>query len=115
MRILIVEDDGLIGMAMADAMQKACFDVEGPVATISEALQRITDCQLDVAIVDAGLKGESAAPVGLSLRAKGVPFVVVSGYDASILAPWLGDAPLISKPYRQSRLIGEVMRLSAHL
>ena len=43
-------------------MQEASFDVEGPVATISEALQRITDCELDVAILDAGLKGESRGP-----------------------------------------------------
>ena len=110
-RILIVEDEPLVAFDLEATLSDAGFSIVGVAGRSNEALALIGKNNIDVAVLDANLSGESAAPVAEALRQSGVPFVAVSGYSYDQLGSWLGDSPLLSKPYSSERLISEVTRL----
>ena len=52
-----------------------------------------------MALLDVNLQGERATPVAAALMARGVPFVLITGYSGPQLSePELRDAPRIDKP-----------------
>jgi CheY-like chemotaxis protein len=60
----------------------------------------------DAALLDLNLQGETALPIAAALKARDVPFVILSGYDRSqVDAPELHDAPRLSKPILHPALI----------
>ncbi len=105
-RILVVEDEVLIALDLAQHLEDENFDVVGPCVTISDALDHLRrpDC-CDAAIIDVNLGHETAEPVARALIAAGKPFVVVSGYAASQLAEVYAGAPNLAKPIRMDQLI----------
>ena len=105
-RILVVEDDFLIAMELETLLQENGFIVLGPAAAIPRALALIEAERPDVALLDVNLNGQQATPVAAALRARSIPFVIISGYGRhQIGEPEFRDAPLISKPVRGEALI----------
>lgn len=97
-RILVVEDEFLIAIHVADIMADLGFNVIGPVGDIQQALPLAAGEMLDGAILDVNLSGQLVFPVAATLAARGVPFILTSGYDASGLpAEWHGR-PILRKP-----------------
>ncbi len=64
-RVLVVEDDYLVAMDIARALERAGAEV--------------------IAILDINLGGEMAFPVADALMARGVPFIFATGYDAQVI------------------------------
>lgn len=58
MLILVVEDEGLVAMAIACALQMAGHAVLGPVDNVDEAIALCEQHQPDLALVDLNLRGE---------------------------------------------------------
>ena len=59
-----------------------------------KALSLLDGEQPDFALLDVDLKGEHAGPVAAALQARGVPFVLITGYNVRQLNdPALRDAP----------------------
>jgi hypothetical protein len=56
------------------------------------------------------LGSETAAPVARDLRARGTPFVVLSGYSSEQHPPGFHGAPLLSKPARPGDLVATLLR-----
>ena len=111
--ILIIEDEPLIALDMEQTVKDAGFAVVGIARNAADALRTIGRLQVDVAILDANLSGQSAAPIAQRLRAEGVPFLSVSGYSRAQLGDWLGAAPLLGKPYAADRLIAAIIQLES--
>ena len=86
-RILIVEDEALVAMLVEDALLDAGAEVIGPVATVAEAMALLDAGSPDGAVLDLNLAGETSTPVADLLAARGVPFVVATGYGAEGLPP----------------------------
>src|SRR5262245_194624 len=107
-KVLIVEDNYLVAVHLAAAMEDDGFKVIGPVDTAASAICRIDDEALDGALLDVLLREGSAVDVASSLRAHRVPFVIVSGYSRDTLPTELKDAPYVGKPMGQSELIQTV-------
>jgi DNA-binding response OmpR family regulator len=97
--ILIVEDDPLIAMVLADAVVSAEGFVVGPVASVKEALLLIGQQRIAGAILDANLADRDVTPVALQLAEQGIPFVIHSavGLPAE-LAILLKDVAVVLKP-----------------
>ena len=97
--ILIVEDEPLIAMALADAVKGLDGLVIGPIATVSEALDFLDCHEIAGAILDARLLDAEITPVALRLARAGIPVVVHSGtgLPAEVAAEWPG-LPLLMKP-----------------
>jgi DNA-binding response OmpR family regulator len=81
LRILIIEDEPIIALDLQDTLVEAGFTVIGVAGRLENALEFIADTVFDAAIVDANLGGISASPAALALAARGLPFIVLSGYS----------------------------------
>jgi two-component system, response regulator PdtaR len=108
--ILVVEDELLTAMELDDALRSAGYQVLGPAANVSAALQLLRAERPDAAVLDVNLAGEWVTPVAEVLRALFVPFILASGYGAADLhaEPVLRDAVNVGKPSRSELLLKEV-------
>ncbi len=114
-RVLIVEDEALIGMLIEDCLEEAGMQVVGPVVTVQDALSLLQDRKPDAAVLDLNLAGESAVPVAEALMALGVPFIVATGYGAEGVPSHLQFEHVFAKPYDCDQLImllSEIFRRS---
>ena len=104
-RILIVEDEPMIALFVEEALFDSGFDIAGVAGTLGEALALIELGGFDAAILDARLNGVDATPVAAALTARGLPFIVTSGYSSGQRPEFFGAAPYLQKPYRPERLV----------
>ncbi len=104
-RVLIVEDEPLVAENLRDDLVEAGFEVVGVAPRVESALKLIEGTGFDVAIIDANLAGTSAAPAAAALSARGLPFMVLSGYAREQLQREFSEAVYIQKPYRVRKLI----------
>ena len=106
-RVLVVEDDYMIAMDMAEMLQSAGATVIGPVGDIAQAaalLDRSAPAP-DLAILDLDLLGSPSYPIADLLVARGVPFVFTTGYSAEAIAlPYRSHARL-EKPVGERALL----------
>lgn len=100
LRILVVEDEALVLMEIEDMLRELGCEIVGPVSTVATALAAIGENELDGALLDMNLRGEHILPAAEKLLARGVPFLLVTGYaSCSGNAPTLKDAPRLTKPF----------------
>lgn len=107
-RILIVEDDYVIGLDMQTILADAGVETLGPVGRCCTAVELIDSESPDAAVVDGNLNGESAESVAARLRASAIPFIFVSGYGRDHLPPEFADVPLIRKPFEPDALVDAI-------
>jgi DNA-binding LytR/AlgR family response regulator len=99
LRVLIVEDEFLLAMELEALVEQRGCMVLGPVSSVRNALAMLDGERPELALLDVNLKGERATPVAAALQARGVPFVLITGYSGPQLSePELRDAPRIDKP-----------------
>ena len=111
-RILVVEDDPLIAMELADLLAAGGAEPVGPAPTVRAALAALAEGRPEVAVLDFNLRGERSTPVAAALREAGVPFVLTTGYVRSqIEEPELAEAPLVPKPVDHRLLAMWLVRL----
>jgi DNA-binding response OmpR family regulator len=114
-RVLVVEDDFLIALELAEALRELGCGVLGPAASAERALALLRGAGArppDAALLDAKLLDGGAGPVLAALAAAGVPFGAVTGYDRAALEPEaLRAAPYLGKPYGPAELRAFLRRL----
>src|SRR5712671_218335 len=103
-RILVVEDEVMIRMLLADMLDELGYTVAAEAARIDEALEATKNADFDLAILNANLSGQSVAPVADALVARGIPFVFVTGYDDRGLPKPYRDRPTLKKPFQMEAL-----------
>jgi len=81
MRILIVEDEALIAMVLADSLESAGHLVVGPASTMAEALALCEAMPPELALLDFNLAdGSNGVDVARALLGRwGVPSIFASG------------------------------------
>ncbi|WP_250501405.1 response regulator [Caballeronia sp. GAWG1-5s-s] len=99
-RILVVEDDYLVALALSPALEEAGAVVVGPVASVEEALALLAEGreEVDVAVLDVDLDGEKSYPVADALVAREIRFIFATGYGLDALAPDYRQYPRCQKP-----------------
>ena len=107
-RCLIVEDEPLIALFLAEALEDAGAEIVGTAASVDEALRFVAIEAIDVAILDCNLRGRPVHDVAAALADRRVPLLFVSGYGREGLPPSFGDAPVLSKPFTQEQLLRAV-------
>lgn len=103
--ILIVEDEPLVAMDLAETLERAGFDVIGPAHSVVGALALLKSESCVAAVLDVCLDGETSEPVARRLAADGVPFVTLTGYSRSQLSLAFQKGPTLSKPAQTSALL----------
>lgn len=105
LRILVAEDEMLILLDIEGMLREFGCEIVGPVATVKAALATIRNNGLDGALLDMSLHGERITPAAEELLARGVPFVLCTGYGReSRDEPAIRDAPRLNKPFSQESL-----------
>lgn len=99
-RVLIVEDDVMIRMLMEDMLSDLGFAVAAEASRVHEALAAINGMEIDIAILDVNLSGETTGPVAEALAARGTPFVFATGYGEHGLPEQFRNRPLLKKPFQ---------------
>lgn len=110
-RILIVEDEPIVAMALEDILLDLGCEIVGPAYSLSQALNLIENEILDAAVLDINLNGERSDPAAETLVSKGVPFAFATGYaaDRSQFPPSV--APVLEKPYTGAQLEALLRRI----
>jgi DNA-binding response OmpR family regulator len=112
-RLLLVEDELMVAMALEDALAEAGLVIVGPVARVNRAVALAKEQSVDVALLDINLAGERVFPVADVLAEKGVPFLFLTGYSKSSLPAEYNSRPVLSKPCDMRILIAEISRALA--
>lgn len=111
-RVLVVEDEALVAMLVEDILLDAGAEVVGPRGTAAEALALLSEGTPDAAVVDVNLGDHTSEPVTKALAARGVPFLVATGYGTAGLSVPPGSA-VIAKPFEPALLVGRLAALLA--
>jgi len=113
LRLLVVEDETIVAMELEDILGDLGHAVLGSAATCEQAMSLIEKFaeKIDGVVLDANLRGRSAAPVMKDLKARDIPYILASGYGSEELSKQGFDGPQISKPYHS----GEVEKALAAL
>jgi len=107
-RVLIVEDEPLIALAMEEALTELGFSIAGNLSKIPETLEFLSREHVDVALLDVNLGIQKIDPVADVLAARDCPFVFTTGYDRSGLPQAHAHRVVIEKPFHTEDLIGAV-------
>lgn len=98
-RVLVVEDEPVLALALEDMLTDLDFDVVGPAFHLDTALKLARTASLDAAVLDINLAGERSYPVADVLKRRGIPYLFATGYGA-LRAAAHADSVLVAKPYR---------------
>ena len=109
-RVLVVEDEELIGLMLVDVLEELGAAVIGPAGTVAEALQLVEQEGLTGALLDLSLRGEPVYPVADRLLQQGVPYVFITGYGQGHLVARHGHAPVLTKPFGAEQLAAALSR-----
>ena len=97
-RMLIAEDEALVAIMMEDLAVELGWSVVGPFAKAADALAAAKDDDIQAALLDVNLGGESVYAVADALTARGVPFVFTTGYGAESIDRRFASTPILQKP-----------------
>lgn len=111
-RVLIVEDEAMIRMMLADMLADIGHDVAAEAATLDEARRCAEETEFDLAILDVNLNGEQIFPVVDILGKRNLPFLLSTGYGANGLPEAYRSAPVLQKPFELDRLRDAIDRLT---
>ena len=111
--VLLVEDEALIALALADDLETAGYEVAGPFHRCSDSRDWLGRHTPDIAIIDIHLRDGSSHDSARVLRDRNVAFIVFSGEkrDGRVPEAFVG-ARWLSKPVSGRALleaVGEIV------
>jgi DNA-binding response OmpR family regulator len=103
-RVLLVEDEPLVGMVIADMLNELGYEVvsAGPDVDAASASARTEN--IEIAVLDLAIENGSTFPVAAILRERGVPFVFMTGLDISKARAKFGGIVVLEKPFGAAAL-----------
>jgi CheY-like chemotaxis protein len=111
LRVLVVEDEAIIGLLLSQVLSGRGHEVCGIAATEAEAIALAAQYKPDLLIVDAGLHdGSGVSAVADILRARFIPHIFITGDLAGVRA-LRPDAMVLEKPFLESDLVRAIERV----
>lgn len=107
-RILVVEDDFLVGLALSSLLEECGASVVGPIGFAHEALAVIESGNepVDGAVLDIDLHGEKSYAIADALASRHVRFVFATGYGVDAIDERYRAYPRCQKPFEERALLG---------
>jgi len=100
LRVLVVEDEAIIGMLIEDMLTEIGCECVDVAASVEGALGVLAKSSPDFAVLDINLNGKRSFPVADVLKSRAIPFVFLSGYGARGLDEAYAGAKILQKPFR---------------
>ncbi|QDD64781.1 response regulator transcription factor [Herbaspirillum seropedicae] len=112
MRVLLVEDDAMIGDAIQAALKDASYAVDW-IKDGQIAITTITSQHYDIALLDLGLPGKDGLDVLRSIRAKDIPIPLLiitarDGLDDRLQGLDGGADDYVLKPFQMAELLARM-------
>lgn len=114
-RVLIVEDEALVALDLANMLRVVGYDNVETVSNVADAMATLrTGTRPVLAIVDVNLAGESSEPVVEALRALNTQTILASGYaHAEALPGVFAGLICLSKPIILSDFTKAIQKIGA--
>ncbi|MFG1480239.1 response regulator [Xanthobacter sp. V4C-4] len=113
--MLVVEDEFLVALGLGGDLRALGCEVVGPVASLSAAMAAARREELDAALLDVALGGETVFPAAAVLAARAVPFVFCSAFTGRERMPReFADRPRVSKPFTGSIVAAALAKVLDH-
>lgn len=118
LRLIVVEDDALVAMVLAETIEAAGGQIVGTAATAQDATMLATERDIDAAVIDLHLKGQSdgiSAAQAICKRSRAAVIFITGSANAETIArvrAFNGSAPLF-KPLRYSELPNAILHAFA--
>src|ERR1039458_8577970 len=110
LRVLVVEDDPMIGMLLAEMLEAMGHDVCAIETTEAAAVTAADPYRPDLMVVDARIDdGSGVSAVDKILRTGFVPHLFISGNISKVRA-LRPDAVVLEKPFREPELTRAIQR-----
>ena len=109
MRIAVVEDDGVLALALRDRLEEAGAEVVYEANDFQSAMAVAAMDGIDAAVLDIKLDGRSSFAAAAVLQSHGVPFVFASANGPGDVPARLRTAPFVRKPYDRSEVVEAVV------
>src|SRR6516162_2779326 len=103
-RVLIVEDESMIRMLLADMVGALGYTIAAEAAQIEEALEAARNTEFYIAMLEVNLNGRPITPVADALVARRRPFIFVTGYSDPAVAELHANRPVLKKPFQLDHL-----------
>jgi CheY-like chemotaxis protein len=108
--VLVVEDDPMIGMLLAEMLEAMGHNVCAIETTEAAAVIAAAEYRPDLMIVDARMgEGSGLSAVDKILRTGFVPYLFISGNFSKVTA-LRPDAVVLEKPFREAELTRAIQR-----
>ncbi|MBI1867420.1 MAG: response regulator [Methylocystis sp.] len=104
-RILIVEDDPLIALALEEILTEQGLVIAGTARDVGAALRLAASAPIDVALLDVNVGSEKIDPVANLLASRCCPFVFATGYGRIGLPEAHRSRPIVEKPFYIDEII----------
>jgi CheY-like chemotaxis protein len=98
LRVLVVEDEPIVSLALQDMLADLECDVVGTAARLETALKLAHHLAFDIAVLDINLGGKSVDPVAKVIAERGLPVVFATGYGRDSV-PSHAPELVLEKPY----------------
>ena len=108
-KVLLVEDEALVGLDLMECLHRTNCEVVGPLLTLSDAIEAIKRHRPDCAVLDIKVGGEHTTLIADELAARTIPFVWVSGYEREMLPVHYRDRPFVAKPFLHDALLNALL------
>jgi len=103
LKVLVVEDDAMIGLLLAEMLGEMGYDVCAIAATEEDAVADAARCKPGLMIVDEHLReGTGVSAVARILRNGPVPCVLISGAPVHLARP---GRSVLQKPFLEEDLV----------
>jgi CheY-like chemotaxis protein len=104
LRVLLVEDEGLVAMSVEDMLSDLGCVVAAQATSLPEAFERARAGGFEVALLDVSLNGKQVFPVAEFLSEQDIPFAFASGYGRAGLPEGFRNRPVVPKPFQIDEL-----------
>jgi CheY-like chemotaxis protein len=110
-RILIVEDQVIFALHVADVVEEMGHEPVGPVGSVAAALPIAVQEPLAAALLDIRLTDRTVRPVADVLQRRTIPFAFMTAYTRLHLPPAHRDRPFLCKPFSDDALRAAIAAL----
>jgi DNA-binding NarL/FixJ family response regulator len=86
-RLLLLEDNFLVGSALQAMLERLGCEVIGPLATLAEAWEVVEHERVDAGLLDINVIDGTSYAIAESLLQRGCPVIFITGYAQDELMP----------------------------
>jgi DNA-binding response OmpR family regulator len=97
--VLLVEDEALIRMMIADMLAELGHSVAGEANDLQSGLLLAYAPGVEAAILDIQLGTDRSEPIAVALRSRSIPFAFASGYGADGVPEGFAGHPVLQRPF----------------